>query len=199
VLQGISAVRSLEWDVLLAVGDSEGLGLILIGCGLVLFSTLVSFAGIPVFVSSVGPKFVEFRNWCSSFGVTLGDHSSGLGFCDWDTGFLRRDSCVPSRQCVLNSSSVVVELRPWCSRIRKSNFVRMRSGLRRFNAGKSSVGWCEVVVACRSLVRVVPKIVAESRPADLCLAGESWKNVGIDLFSYSCLSQDTLFVSTMWV
>jgi hypothetical protein len=60
-------------------------------------------------------------------------------------------------------------------------------------------GVCEGVVACRSLVRVVPKFVAESRPADLCLAGESWENVGIDLFSYSCLSQDTLFISTMWV
>ena len=37
MLQGISAVRCLEWDVLLAVGDSEGLGLILIGCGLLWF------------------------------------------------------------------------------------------------------------------------------------------------------------------
>ena len=141
-LQGFSAVRCLEWDVLLAVGDSEGLGLILIGCGLLLFSALVSFAGIPVFASSVGPEFVEFRSWSSSFGVTLGNHSSGLGFCDWGTGFLRRDSCVPSRQRVLNSSSVVVELRPWHSRIRRSKFVRMWSGLRRFNAGKSSAGWC---------------------------------------------------------
>ena len=40
---------------------------------------------------------------------------------------------------------------------------------------------------------------AESRPAGLCLAGESWENVGVDLLSYSCLSQDTLFISTMWV
>ena len=37
VLQRFSAVRCLEWDVLLAVGDSEGLGLILIGCGLLWF------------------------------------------------------------------------------------------------------------------------------------------------------------------
>jgi hypothetical protein len=144
-------------------------------------SALVSFAGIPVFASSVGPEFVEFRSWSSSFGVTLGNHSSGLGFCDWGTGFLRRDSCVPSRQRVLNSSSVVVELRPWHSRIRRSKFVRMRSVLRRFNVRPSSVqcwqvgGWmvsvCEAVVACRSLVRVVPNFAAESRPADLCLAG----------------------------
>ena len=95
-LQGFSSVRCLEWDVLLAVGESEGLGLILIGWVLLCFST----------------------------------------------GFLRRDSYVPSRQWVLNSSSVVVELRPWYSRIRRSKFVRMWSGLRRFNAGKSSAGWC---------------------------------------------------------
>jgi hypothetical protein len=71
VLQGISAVRCLEWDVLLAVGDSEGLGLILIGCGLLLFSALVSFAGIPVAASSVCPEFVEFRSWSSSLGSHL--------------------------------------------------------------------------------------------------------------------------------
>ena len=39
VLQGISAVRCLEWDVLLAVGDSEGLGLIFLDVGFCGFGT----------------------------------------------------------------------------------------------------------------------------------------------------------------
>ena len=55
------------------------------------------------------------------FGVALVSHLSSLGFCDGSTGFLRRDSCVPSRQRVLNSSSFVVELRLRRSCIRNRN------------------------------------------------------------------------------
>jgi hypothetical protein len=94
-------------------------------------SALVSFAGIPVATSSAYPEFVSFRSWSSSFGVALVSHSASLGFCDWGTGFLRRDSCVPSRQRVLNSSSFVVDLRLGCSRIRRSQFVKMWSVTRR--------------------------------------------------------------------
>ena len=121
---------------------SGGVGLDLNWLWASVVSALVSFAGIPVSASSAYPEFVEFRSWSSSFGVALVSHSASLGFCDWSTGFLRRDSCVPSRQRVLNSSSFVVELRLGCSRIRRSKFVRMWSVTRPFHSGKPSAGWC---------------------------------------------------------
>jgi hypothetical protein len=95
--------------------DFRGAGLDLDWLWASVVSALASFTGIPVSTSLACPELVEFHSWSSSSESQLQVktrqnvvcHLSRLGFCDWSTGFLRRDSCVPSQQRVLNSSSVV--------------------------------------------------------------------------------------------